>query len=139
MISTSRGAKPAPQTQHSSKRRKHMRSLSAIVLATCCKSRSASSDQQKNFFAMRFCVFLAILGLCSVSVQAQAKVHYIDVGQADAILLEFDKAAVMIDAGAEATNNPIEETHLIDYLNQFFQRRTDLNRTIHTIIISHPH
>jgi competence protein ComEC len=71
-------------------------------------------------------------------------VHYINVGQADAILLEFPKAAVMIDAGGENTNDPQLHDHLMNFLNAFFQRRTDLQATDHrgiidTIIISHPH
>ena len=72
-------------------------------------------------------------------VSDPVRVHYINVGQADAIFLEFDKCAVMIDAGGEATDNPHEATELVDYLNKVFTRRPDLNRTIHTIIISHPH
>jgi competence protein ComEC len=68
-----------------------------------------------------------------------ARIHYINVGQADSILLEFDKVAVMIDAGGESTSIPEEQTHLVTYLEKFFQNRPDLNRTIHTIIISHPH
>src|SRR5437660_5372919 len=82
-----------------------------------------------------------VLFFCSGIAKAAhpAQVHYIDVGQAESILLEFDKAAVMIDAGGEQTNDAQQRTHLISYLNTFFQRRTDLNRTIDTIIISHPH
>ena len=68
-----------------------------------------------------------------------ARVHYINVGQADAILVELDKAALMIDAGGEATNIPEEKIHLVSYLTRFFNSRPDLNRTIHSIIISHPH
>jgi competence protein ComEC len=71
-------------------------------------------------------------------------VHYINVGQADAILLEFPKAAVMIDAGGETTNDVQLRGHLMSFLNAFFQRRTDLQAPDHrgiidTIIISHPH
>jgi competence protein ComEC len=67
------------------------------------------------------------------------RIHFIDVGQGDANLLEFDKSAVMIDAGGENTANPTEAGHLVDYLNKFFAGRPDLNRTIDTIIVSHPH
>jgi competence protein ComEC len=67
------------------------------------------------------------------------RIHYINVGQADAILLEFDKAAIMIDAGGEDTDSAEEENHLVSYIDAFFTRRSDLNRTIHTIIVSHPH
>ncbi len=82
-----------------------------------------------------------ILCLCSGVARAAhpGRIHYIDVGQAESILLEFDKAAVLIDAGGEQTNDAQQRTHLTNYLNTFFQGRTDLNRTIDTIIISHPH
>jgi competence protein ComEC len=69
----------------------------------------------------------------------QMRVHYIDVGQADSILLEFDKSALLIDAGGETTADQAESPHLVDYLTRFFQRRADLGKTIHTVIISHPH
>lgn len=68
--------------------------------------------------------------------------HYINVGQADSILLEFKKSAILIDAGGEATGdtNPTRDRdHLIDYLNKFFARRPDLSRTLLAVIISHPH
>jgi len=66
--------------------------------------------------------------------------HYINVGQADSILLEFKKAAILIDAGGEAADPPTRDRdHLLDYLNKFFNRRTDLNRTLLAVIISHPH
>lgn len=68
-----------------------------------------------------------------------ARIHYIDVGQAEAILLEFDKSAILIDAGGEATNDLQQRNHLVNYLNNFFSGRPDLHRTIDAIIISHPH
>lgn len=67
------------------------------------------------------------------------RVHYINVGQGDAILLEFPKAAVLIDAGGEITDALDSGEHLLSYLRQFFKRRADLKLTIDTIIITHPH
>ena len=93
----------------------------------------------QKFLCLKGYVCLSMLLLCPVIARSQTKIHYIDVGQADAILLEFEQAAVMIDAGGEATTSAEEKTHLINYLERFFARRTDLARTIHTIIISHPH
>jgi competence protein ComEC len=47
--------------------------------------------------------------------------------------------AILIDAGGEATGDDRDKDHLIGYLNQFFNRRTDLHRTLGAVIISHPH
>jgi competence protein ComEC len=99
---------------------------------------------------LRFLSFLGIavlLTVCPLGSHAVApripshpvRIHYVNVGQADAILLEFDKFTVMIDAGGEATDDQHEDTELVDYLNKVFANRPDLNRTIDTIIISHPH
>lgn len=62
--------------------------------------------------------------------------HFIDVGQGDAALLEFSCGAVMIDAGGQAAS---DVSHLVDYLRAFFQRRTDLQSTLATILVSHDH
>src|SRR5262245_42611449 len=73
------------------------------------------------------------------TAQSKKAVHFIDVGQGESILLEFDHAAVLIDAGGELTCNGTSKNPVRTYLNKFFERRIDLKRTIHTIIISHPH
>ncbi len=62
--------------------------------------------------------------------------HFIDVGQGDATLLEFSCGAVLIDAGGQ---DPITSDRLIGYLDNFFDRRPDLNQTISTIIVTHNH
>lgn len=62
--------------------------------------------------------------------------HYINVGQANATLLEFPCGAVLIDAGEqdEATRE-----HLYDYLDHFFYTRPDLYRTLDLVIVTHDH
>lgn len=88
---------------------------------------------------LRFCFAFALLFSATVA-KAQMSAHYINVGQAESILLEFKKAAILIDAGGEAADPPTRDRdHLTDYLNKFFARRTDLNRTLLAVIISHPH
>jgi len=86
----------------------------------------------------RLCFAFLLLFSATVA-RAQMSAHYINVGQADSILLEFKHAAILIDAGGEATGDDRDKDHLIGYLNQFFTRRTDLNRTLTAVIISHPH
>ena len=61
--------------------------------------------------------------------------HFIDVGQADATLLEFPCGAILIDAGRDSES----ETAIVDYLESFFKRRADLKRTLKSVIITHNH
>ena len=63
-------------------------------------------------------------------------VHYINVDQGAAALLEFPCAAVMIDAGGRGDE---ASAHLIAYLDAFFARRPDLNRRLAAIYITHTH
>lgn len=62
--------------------------------------------------------------------------HFIDVGQGDATLLEFPCGAILIDAGAQSG---WYSGRLITYLRKFFERRSDLDGTLESVIITHPH
>jgi competence protein ComEC len=64
------------------------------------------------------------------------KVHYIDVDQGNAALVEATCGAVLIDAGG---GTPAAGQHLIDYLTAFFARRPDLNRHLAAVFITHTH
>lgn len=88
---------------------------------------------QRISLILLFSLFLTI------TANAQFKAHYINVGQAESILLELKSAAILIDAGAEDTGDTRDRDHLISYLNRFFTGRPDLNQTIYSLIISHPH
>src|ERR1700693_1308583 len=86
--------------------------------------------------------FLFVIGfqlvLTSIYGQQPAgnemEAHFINVGQADATLLEFPCGAILIDAGAQDADKA-----LINYLKTFFARRLDLNNTLDLVIISHDH
>lgn len=65
-----------------------------------------------------------------------ARVHFIDVEQGAATLLEFPCAAVMIDTGGRG---PTAAAHLRSYLDTFFARRTDLQRRLTTVFVTHTH
>lgn len=88
---------------------------------------------------MRFLTTFTFLILTAITIQAQVSAHYINIGQGDSILIELKTAAILIDAGGEATGDTSDRDHLVDYLNTFFARRTDLNKTLYSVIISHPH
>jgi len=81
----------------------------------------------------------AVLPLLTLRTFAQGDpkmyVHYVNVGQANAMLLEFPKGAVLIDAGAQDDMT----ANLTTFLGQFFARRLDLNRTLNAVFITHQH
>lgn len=62
--------------------------------------------------------------------------HFIDMDQGNATLLEFPCGAILIDAGGRTT---ADGDHLLAYLNAFFGRRTDLDRRLAAIFITHTH
>ncbi|MCY1059851.1 MBL fold metallo-hydrolase [Nannocystis sp. SCPEA4] len=65
--------------------------------------------------------------------------HFIDIGQGDATLLEFPCGAALIDTGGEKNDLFDGEAALYAYLDAFFARRTDLNRTLDLLLVTHPH
>ncbi len=85
-----------------------------------------------------FCVLIILLSSTSIRAQEDNVMyaHYINVGQAASVLLEFPCGAVLIDAGAQ---DEVYRRGLIDFLNKFFDRRKDLNRTLSLLMITHPH
>lgn len=78
--------------------------------------------------------------MISINTYSQTmKAHYIDLGQADATLLEFTCGAVLVDAGGQAFEHKKSSFKLISYLDDFFKRRSDLNKTIDSVLITHNH
>jgi len=67
------------------------------------------------------------------------QVHFIDVGQGAATLIEFPCAAILVDAGGENNGGFDSNSELVTYLDDFFSRRADLRKTLHSLILTHPH
>lgn len=67
------------------------------------------------------------------------RLHFIDVGQGAATLIEFPCAAMLIDAGGEKNTGFDSTKELMTYLGEFFEGRPDLNDTLHSFVITHPH
>ncbi len=86
---------------------------------------------------LRF-IILLLFPVSFVAAQESKKMiaHFINVGQADATLLEFPCGAILIDAGAQGDK---QANDLVKFLDDFFQRRTDLNNTIDLVIVTHAH
>ena len=64
------------------------------------------------------------------------QVHYINVDQGAAALIEFPCAAIMIDAGGRTG---ADTAHILNYLQEFFARRTDLGGKIAAVFVTHTH
>lgn len=67
------------------------------------------------------------------------RLHAIDVGQGAATLIEFPCGAVLVDTGGELDSEFDGNAALVDYLEAFFASRPDLDRTLATLFITHPH
>ena len=67
------------------------------------------------------------------------RVHFLDVGQGAATLLEFPCGAMLVDTGGEEDSDFHSTPQLVAYLDAFFARRTDLNRTLDVLLLTHPH
>lgn len=93
--------------------------------------------------------FAVTILLCTGAVRAEdgkLKMHVINVGQAESILIETPKQAVLIDAGGEETerdepNDPgsFYRNALKAYLDNFFASNPSLQKTFYAVIVSHPH
>jgi len=75
------------------------------------------------------------VALAAPQAQGEMRLHAINVGQGAATLLEFPCGAALVDTGGE----PDTEDAIVGYLDAFFARRTDLQRTIDVLFITHPH
>lgn len=67
------------------------------------------------------------------------RLHAIDIGQGTATLLEFPCGAMLVDTGGESNAKFDSRRALRDYLDKFFARRKDLDRTLDLLVVTHPH
>ena len=72
----------------------------------------------------------------TLSTRPSMAVHFIDVDQGNAALIEFPCAAILIDAGGRGE---VASDHLVAYLDAFFARRADLDKRIATVFVTHTH
>lgn len=90
----------------------------------------------KTTFERSLLLSVILICLLSSPANAQMQMHVINVGQAEAILLEFPHHAILVDAGSHLDDT---REHFFSYLDAFFARRADLNGTLHSVVVSHPH
>jgi competence protein ComEC len=85
-------------------------------------------------------ILLFSISLTNVSIgQDEFTVHVINIGQGSATLLEFPCGAILVDVGGEENDNISGINELEYYLDEFFERRSDLNKTLDLLLFSHPH
>ncbi|MES1264066.1 MAG: MBL fold metallo-hydrolase, partial [Variovorax sp.] len=82
---------------------------------------------------------LAALPAFAAPTASQMRVHYIDVGQGSAVLLEFACGTALIDTGGEKNDHFDGIARLKKYLVAYFARRTDRARTIDLLLLTHAH
>lgn len=66
-------------------------------------------------------------------------VHFINVGQGSATLIEFPCGVALIDTGGERNPEFGSTDSLLVYLERFFERRRDLADTIDLLLLTHAH
>lgn len=80
-----------------------------------------------------------VVGCIAANAQDVMRVHFIDVGQGGATLIELPCAAILIDTGGEKNANFDSEARLTGYLDAFFASRPDLDGELEALFLTHPH
>jgi competence protein ComEC len=105
----------------------------------CKTSHSVSGDIMRKITTV-FATAVAFWFALAWSASSQTmRVHFVDVGQGAATLVEFPCAAVLIDTGGETNSEFKSDDELTAYLDRFFGRRPDLKSTFHLLVLSHAH
>ena len=114
-------------------KRRLKKALGALVVLLLIGAGVITVGEQKNWATPTWRQIYAefgigqTIGVPSDAQNAQTKVHFIDVGQADATLLEQNGEFALIDAGTQDT-----QTDLLDYLHEAGVEELDY------VIMTHP-
>lgn len=82
---------------------------------------------------------LAALSLGCATARPTLRLHFVDVGQGDATLLEFPCAAALIDTGGEESARFSGKERLSRYLERFFADRPELGGRLELLVLTHAH
>src|SRR2546427_7057927 len=88
---------------------------------------------------VRAAIFVACLVTASVTTAQTMRAHFLDVGQGSSAILEFPCAAILVDTGGESNGDFDSTESLMAQIDDFFARRSDLNETFASIVLTHPH
>lgn len=67
------------------------------------------------------------------------RVHFLDVGQGEATLIEFPCAAILVDTGGEVNTEFDFRSGIMSYLETFFANRPDLDNRLDALVVTHSH
>ena len=81
---------------------------------------------------------LMVLSACA-GPSPRMRLHFVNVGQGAATLLEFPCAAVLVDTGGEQNQSFSGNERLLRYLERFFDTRPDLAQRLELLVLTHPH
>lgn len=81
----------------------------------------------------------ACLHVQATEPASKMRLHFINVGQGAATLVEFPCGAMLIDTGGEDNSSFHSSDSLKTYLDAFFTRRSDLKRSLDLLVLTHPH
>ncbi len=73
------------------------------------------------------------------TVAPSMRVHFLDIGQGAATLIELPCGAALVDTGGEQNDSFQSTPALLAYLDAFFARRTDLGGRLDVMLLTHPH
>ncbi|HEX8650038.1 MAG TPA: MBL fold metallo-hydrolase [Pyrinomonadaceae bacterium] len=98
----------------------------------------------KLFTAMFAFATILLAAVTTSGEEGKLRMHVINVGQAESILIEMPQHALLIDAGGEDTERDTNEEdfyqgELRKYLDDFFAKNPRFNRTFYALVLSHPH
>jgi competence protein ComEC len=123
---------------------RHALALAALGLVSACARGGAQDQVPPPPRGKTIDEYLADparprLSRAGAATDAAMRLHVIDVGQGAAQLIEFPCGAILVDTGGEKNQRFDGERALIEYLETFFARRRDLERTLALLVVTHPH
>ena len=98
----------------------------------------------KLFTALLALVFILSCPCATSAEPGKLRMHVINVGQAESILIEMPNHAILIDAAGERTERDTNtedfyRRKLREYLDGFFAANPGLENTLYALVVSHPH
>lgn len=98
-----------------------------------------SAKRTRTHAGVALGLLLGVLLAGCPSARPSLRLHFLDVGQGDATLLEFPCAAALVDTGGEENADFSGTERLLAYLDRFFARRPELAGRLELLLLTHAH